>query len=121
MSTYPFRRSSFPRQSEPIYEFVLSPGGLVRKEHVHYVSVRSDGRRGSFYRILVGHGIVHEYESELDCCKHGKVFSLCGDMDRARRIMSRHYAAEAAKASARLNRCNDVVRRLAIGGAKGPD
>lgn len=90
-----WRRAQFPEQAEPLYEFLLDDGQLVRREHRHYQVSRTG--RGKSYRIYTAAGIKTKESGQLDRILNNHVWTFNPDPGKIIRLFHEKAAQDLAR------------------------
>lgn len=71
-----FKKKDFPRQAQPVHEFMIRDGQLVRRDYYYYVPT------GNGYRIWAPSGVKTKDKRQMEAVLAGRFWTL--DPDPAR-------------------------------------
>lgn len=111
-----FKKKDFPRQVQPVHEFMIRDGQLVRRDYYYYILT------GNGYRIWAPSGVKTKDKRQMETVLAGRFWTLDPDPARVLRAFDDRSRGDLIKARTDLetaennrNELQDAITRVQSG------
>lgn len=108
-----FKKKDFPRQTQPVHEFMIRNGQLVRRDYYYYVP------SGNGYRIWAPSGVKTKDKHQMEAVLAGRFWTLNPDPARVLQAFDFRSQGDLVKAQVELetaknnrNELQDAIARI---------